>query len=150
MGIVKPHMRKMALLVLIPIGLIYNGIFAEEYLFGKMYGSAPRLLTPVVEYIKNNPEIQYVTVYNDNGGAEIQAIGKYRKRLYTDPAFDINDKIKTLNTYKEYYLEINIPRIDPNSIYRKYFNSCGVIYQKTDQKISATVYDCRNASDLSI
>ena len=150
MGIVKPHMRKMALLILIPIGLVYNGIFAEEYLFGKMYGSAPRLLSPVVEYIKNNPEIQYVTVYNDNGGAEIQAIGKYRKRLYTDPAFDINDKIKTLNTYKEYYLEINIPRIDPNSIYRKYFNSCGVIYQKTDQKISATVYDCRNASDLSI
>ncbi|MDQ5968943.1 MAG: 2 protein [Patescibacteria group bacterium] len=149
MGIVKPHLRKRALLILIPIGLVYNGIFAEEYLFGKMYGSAPRLLTPVVEYIKNNPEIQYVTVYNDNGGAEIQAIGKYRKRLYTDPAFDINDKIKTLNTYKEYYLEINIPRIDPNSIYRKYLDSCNTVYNQTDRYVSAKVYDCRGVKDIT-
>ncbi|MDQ5948883.1 MAG: 2 protein, partial [Patescibacteria group bacterium] len=29
MGIVKPHLRKRALLILIPIGLVYNGIFAE-------------------------------------------------------------------------------------------------------------------------
>lgn len=150
LGLIKPHLRKMALLILIPIGLVYNGVFAEEYLFGKVYGSAPRLLAPVVEYIKNNPDIKMVTVYNDNGGAEVQTTGKYRKRLYTDPSFDVNDKIKTLNTYKEHYLEINVPRIDPNSVYRKYLDSCKIIYNKTDKDISAVVYDCRDVKNISI
>lgn len=148
LGLVKPHLRKMALLILIPICLVYNGVFAEEYLFGKIYGSAPRLLAPVAEYIKNNPDIKFVTVYNDNGGAEIQATGKYRKRLYTDPAFNVDDKLATLNKYKEHYLEINIPRIDPNSVYRKYLDFCKIIYNKVDKDISAIVYDCRGIQDI--
>ncbi len=122
-GYFKPHLKKMVILILIPVGLIYNGVFAEEYLFGRIYGSAPKLLNSAVEFIKNDPDIKKVTVYNDNGGNEIKGIGKYRKRLYTDPAFDINEKIATLNTYKEHYLEINVPRIDPDSVYRKYLDS---------------------------
>ncbi len=144
----KPHLRRMALLLLIPLGLVYNGLFAEEYLFGGLYGSAPKLLSGAVGFIKNDPDIKYVTVYNDNGGYEIQQIGKYRKRLYTDPAFDINEKIATLNQYKEIYLEINIPRIDPNSVYRKYLDSCKIIYNQTDHYISAKVYDCSHAPDV--
>lgn len=144
----KSQWRKMAVLILILIGLIYNLTFTEEYLFGNLYGSAPKLLSNVVEYIKNNPDIKIVTVYNDNGGNEIQQIGKYRKRLYTDPAFDVNEKIKTLNAYKEHYLEINIPRIDPNSVYRRYLDSCKIIYNQTDHDISAVVYDCRVVPDV--
>lgn len=146
--IIKPRFKKMILITIIPIGLVYNFVFAEEYLFGEIYGSAPRLLTNVVEFIKNDPDIKYVTVYNDNGGAEIQAIGKYRKRLYTDPKFDVNEKIATLNKYKEYYLEIDIPRIDPNSVYRRYLDSCNLVYNQKDKEISAKVYDCRNAPDI--
>jgi hypothetical protein len=91
-----------------------------------------------------------VTVYNDNGGNEIQEIGKYRKRLYTDPKFDVNEKVATLNQYKEHYLEINVPRIDPNSVYRKYLDSCKIIYSNTDKSISAIVYDCTKAPDIKI
>ncbi len=146
----KTNLRKMVVLVLIPIGLIYNLVFIEEYLFGYLYGSAPRLLTNAVQFIENNPDIKMVTVYNDNGGNEIRSIGKYRKRLYTDPAFDISEKIATLNTYKEHYLEINVPRIDPNSVYRKYLDSCEVVYKETDKSISATVYDCKKVPDIKI
>ncbi len=146
----KTNLRKMVVLVLIPIGLIYNLVFIEEYLFGYLYGSAPRLLTNAVQFIENNPDIKMVTVYNDNGGNEIRSIGKYRKRLYTDPAFDINEKIATLNTYKEHYLEINVPRIDPNSIYRKYLDSCETVYKEIDKNISATVYDCKKVPDIKI
>lgn len=144
----KSHLRAKMLLVLIPLSLVYNLVFIEEYMFGNIYGSASGILPAVTEFIKNDPSIQYVTVYNDNGGNEIQEIGKYRKRLYTDPAFDINEKITTLNTYKEHYLEINVPRIDPASVYRRYLDSCKVVYQEIDRSVSATVYDCRGIADV--
>lgn len=139
---------KKAILVVMVVGMVYNSVFIEEYLFGKINGSAPKLLKEVVLYIENNPDIEKVTVYNDNGGAEIQKIGKYRKRLYTDPAFDLEEKLATLNQYKEHYLEIDVPRIDPNSVYREYLDSCEVVYNKSHRYISAKVYDCRNIDNL--
>lgn len=144
----KIHLKNLLIIFLIPLGIVYNLVFTAEYLFGFQNGSAPNLLEDVTEYIKNNPEIEMVTVYNDNGGNEIKALGKYRKRLYTDPAFDINEKIATLNQYKEHYLEINVPRIDPNSVYRRYLDSCDIIYDKEDKYISAKVYDCRGVSNV--
>lgn len=146
----RPDYKKLILVFLIPLGLVYNLVFIEEYLVGYWNGSASKLLTQSVEYIKNNPDIKMVTVYNDNGGNEIQEIGKYRKRLYVDPKFDINEKVKTLNMYKEHYFVLDVPRIDPKSIYQKYFDSCDVVYKKTDRSMSATVYDCRNVSDIKL
>ncbi len=146
---IKSQYKKLAILFLLPIALSYNLIFTSEYLLGIWNGSASKLIAHVTEYIKNNPEITKVTVYNDNGGNEIMATGKYRKRLYVDPKFDIDEKIATLNKYKEHYLIINIPRIDPTSVYQRYFDSCKIAYQEIDKKISATIYDCRNASNLS-
>lgn len=146
----KPDYKKMILMFLIPIGFSYNLLFIEEYLVGYFNGHAPKLLEESVEYIKNNPDIKMVTVYNDNGGNEIKEIGKYRKRLYVDPKFDINEKIKTLNQYKEHYFVLDVPRIDPTSIYAKYFDSCRVDYMKKDKYITSTIYDCRGVSDIKI
>jgi hypothetical protein len=140
----------LAMYFLLPLGIIYNLTFTEEYLFGKINGHAPELLKQAVEFIKENKDIKFVTTYNDNGGNEIKEIGKYRKRLYVDPKFDIKDKVTTLNTYKEHYFVLDVPRIDPSSIYQKYFNSCEIIYKKIDQKMSATIFDCRKAPDLKI
>lgn len=147
---VKKELKPEFFALILVIGLVYNFSFAEEYLLGKINGFAPTLVYNAAEFIKNNPNIKYVTVYNDNGGAEIQATGKYRKRLYTNPTFDISEKIATLNKYKEHYLEINIPRIDSVSVYRKYLDSCAIIYKQTDRSISATVYDCKNAPDIKL
>ncbi len=144
----KSGARNIVIIVIFLFGLAYNITFIEEYLFGKINGSAPKVLYGAVEFIKNNPDIKFVTVYNDNGGYDIKNIGKYRKRLYTDPKFGVDDKIATLNQYKEHYLEVNVPRIDPNSFYRRYLDSCKIIYDKVDKKISAIVYDCRKAPDV--
>ncbi len=146
----KPKYRNLIIILVLPIGFIYNGIFIEEYLFGFWNGHAGRLLAPAVEYIKNNPNIKMVTVYNDNGGNEIQQIGKYRKRLYIDPKFDIVAKVENLNRYKEHYFVLDIPRIDPGTLYQKYFDSCEVMYEKKDKKISAIIYDCTKAPDIKI
>ena len=144
----QPHFRRIIFISIFSIGLLYNFVFTEEYLLGKINGSAPKVLAGAVEFIKNDSNIKLVTVYNDNGGYEIQALGKYRKRLYTDPKFDAEVKMATLNKYKEFYLEVNIPRIDPQSFYRRYLDSCAVIYEKTDKSISAKVYDCTKAPDV--
>ncbi|KND46804.1 MAG: hypothetical protein AB201_03395 [Parcubacteria bacterium C7867-006] len=146
----KPQNKKRFILFLIPLGIVYNGMFIEEYLFGFYNGSAPRLIASSMEYIKNNPDIKMVTTYNDNAGFELQWIGKYRKRLYIDPKFDLNDKVANLNKYKEHYFVLDIPRIDPISPYQKYFDSCKIVYEKIDRSISAKVYDCRRAPDLKV
>jgi hypothetical protein len=147
---IKPQYKKFALFFLIPIGIAYNGVFIEEYLFGYWNGYAPGLLKDAVQFIKDDPDIKMVTVYNDNGGNEIQEIGKYRKRLYIDPKFDINQKVATLNQYKEHYFVLDVPRIDPTSVYQEYFDSCKMIYDEVDKSMSAKIYDCRNAPDIKI
>lgn len=147
---IKTDYKKLILVFLLPMGFVYNFVFITEYLTGYWNGYAPGLLNDAVEYIKNDPKIKMVTTYNDNGGNEIQQIGKYRKRLYVDPKFDINEKVATLNQYKEHYFVLDVPRLDPTSAYVKYFNSCEVIYDKKDKYMSAIIYDCRNAPDLKI
>lgn len=146
----KKNLKTLAFVFILPICFMYNFIFIEEYLFGFWNGYAPGLLNGAVQYIKNNPDIKMVTTYNDNGGNELQEIGKYRKRLYIDPKFDINEKVASLNKYKEHYFVLNVPRIDPNTIYQKYFDTCVVIYNKKDRSMSAIVYDCTKAPDIKI
>jgi hypothetical protein len=148
--IFKPKHRKLALIFMVIVGFFYNLLFIEEYLFGFFNGSASKLVLHTTEFIKNNPDIKMVTVYNDNGGYNIQAINKYRRRLYIDPKFDLNVKIDTLNRYKEHYMVVDAPHIDSNSPYQKYFNSCKVIYDERDKYISSKIYDCTNAPDFKI
>ncbi len=145
-----PRVKKLALIVFVMVGIAYNGVFIEEYLVGFWNGYAPTLLTNAVEFIRTNPDIQKVTVYNDNGGNEVQATGKYHRRLYVDPMFDIVGKVITLNTDKMHYLMLDVPRLDPHSVYQRYFDSCIVVYREVDKKMSATVFDCRNALDVKI
>ncbi len=141
----KPQMRTVAFLVLIPLGLVYNGVFAEEYLSGKINGFTPGLVTNAVRFIAESPDIKKVVVYNDNGGNEVKEVGKYEKRLYTSPQFPVAEKVKTINAFAGHYLVIDVPKIDPNSVFAAYFAGCKVVYQNTERAMSATVYDCRNA-----
>jgi hypothetical protein len=82
-----------------------------------------------------------VLVYNDNGGAEIQAIGKYQGRLYIAPLFGTDKNIKGADAH---YFELDVPH-PPRGAYEEYFSACTIIYKKTDQKMTATVYDCRRS-----
>ena len=146
----KSDYKKLILVLIIPIAFTYNFVFIEEYLIGHWNGHAPKLLYDAILYIKNNPEIKMVTAYNDNGGNEIQQIGKYRKRLYIDPKFDDALKVDNLNKYKEHYFVLSIPKLQKDTVYEKYFNSCKIIYEETDKKMSATIYDCGEAPFLEI
>ncbi len=140
---VKVNLKTTVLLGILILGLVYNGVFIEEYLFGGINGNAAKLVVNATAFIKADQDIKMVTVYNDNGGYNVIQTGKYRKRLYIDPKFDVTEKLKTLNKYREHYLVVDIPHIDPNSVYAQYFNSCQVAYREQDKYISSTIYDCR-------
>jgi len=147
---IKPHMKNGLVVLILPIIFVYNLVFIEEYLFGNIYGSAPQLILPAAEFIKNNPDIKKVTVYNDNGGNEIQLTGKYERRLYIDPKFEVNiqEKIDYLNTHKEHYFVLDIPRFASSTLYQRYFDTCTVVYDKIDNYISARIYDCRGVPNI--
>ncbi len=135
----KPEMRKHLLAFFIPLALMYNFAFIEEYHFGIINGSAPKLLAGAVDFMKNNGDITQVVTYNDNGGDDIRRLGKYERRLYVDPKFNTDAKVMTFNNH---FFQLDVPR-PPDGPYWHSFDTCRVIYKATDQKMSATIYDCR-------
>lgn len=136
---IKPAHKKHLFAFFIPVALMYNLVFIEEYHFGVINGSAPKLLSGAIEFIKNDPDITQVLTYNDTGGFPLQQVGKYQGRLYI---FGTDTKIKNATGY---YFELDAPR-PPLGAYKEYLDTCKVLYRETDRKITATVYDCRTAS----
>ncbi|MBI2062824.1 MAG: glycosyltransferase family 39 protein [Candidatus Yanofskybacteria bacterium] len=139
--------RKQFWIVIIILGLLYNGIFVEEYLFGKINGSPAVVLKNAVEFIKNNPDIKRVITYNNIGYRELLKIGKYERRLYAAPKFE-SSYTDILKNFKNHYLIIEIPRLHSDSPYVKYFSSCKTVYEEFSGKIPARIYDCRNAVNM--
>jgi 4-amino-4-deoxy-L-arabinose transferase-like glycosyltransferase len=143
----KRNLKKSLLVAILIIAFTYNFVFIEEYLFGRINGSAWKLVYEATAFIKNNQNIKKVVVYNDNGGWEIRETGKYERRMYAAPQFE--DSYETfLSNFKGHVLYIDIPRVDPESFYKRYFDSCKIVYKEVDGRISSTIYDCRKALDF--
>jgi hypothetical protein len=147
MVFLNKNIKKSAWMIILIIGMLYNFIFVEEYLFGSINGNSKYLLNNALNFIEGNTKIQKVITYNDLGRYELEQMGKYRRRLYADPKFEIDYK-SILNKYKEYYLVIDIPHIYIDSMYVKYLNSCDVVYNDFDRSITAKIYDCRGAINI--
>ena len=142
---IKNNFKKQALIGVLILGIIYNAVFIEEYLFGKINGNAKTLVINSVSFIARDESIKKIAVYNDNGGYNVRQTNKYEKRIYAAPQFESTYK-EFFKNFKGHILFIDIPKIGANSMYAKYFSSCKIIYRKTDKKIEATIYDCQNSS----
>ncbi len=147
LAFMKTNLRKGLWIIILILGFLYNGVFVEEYLFGKINGSPVVLLKNAVDFIKNDPSIKKVITYNNIGYPELLKIGKYERRLYAAPKFEPS-YIDILKNFKGHYLIINIPRLHSDSPYEKYFLSCKTIYEEFSGKISARIYDCKNAINM--
>lgn len=145
-----PRARGTLLAIVLAIGIAYNATFIQEYLWGGINGSSATLARNIASYVASNPDVTSVTVYNDNGAYEIMQTGTYERRLYVDPKFDIGEKIEYLNSHKEFYSVIDIPRLDPHTVYARYFAGCTPIFRDRSGVIDATLYDCRLAPDASL
>ena len=132
---------KEILFLVLVLGIFYNVIFTEEYLFGKINGSSYGLFEEVKQFIVNDKNIKKIMVYNDIGGYEIQKLGKYERRIYAAPQFESVYK-PIFIPYDGHVLFIDIPRVNPNSLYANFFAVCSEIYKKNDKYITAKILDC--------
>jgi hypothetical protein len=135
--------KKKALFSILILGFLYNGVFVEEYLFGKINGSPYSLFDQTKTFIIENKDIKNVIVYNDIGGFEIQQIGKYERRLYANPQFESTYK-SVFDGFNGHILYIDIPKIGENNFYSNYFKSCKNVFTKRDRYITASVLECNN------
>lgn len=141
-GLGVKNVKRQILFGILILGILYNGVFIEEYLFGKINGNAKNLVFNSVSFIAGDKTIKKVAVYNDNGGFEVRKIGKYERRIYATPQFE-DVYIKFFENFSGHVLFIDIPQIDKYSMYADYFNSCQKIYEKKDKYITAKILDCR-------
>jgi len=145
-GLLKKEWRMGICIGLIIIGLSYNLVFAEEFLFGKINGSAPKVLRETVSFIDNSPQIKNVLTYNDTGNYELSKIHKYAGRIYATPQSEDGYRKKFTEHIANnggYFLVVNIPRLSPKSFYGKFFSKCKTEFESSDRKIEAKVYSCK-------
>ncbi len=138
---IKEAKRK-AIFCLLVLGILYNGVFVEEYLWGKINGSPYHLFDGVKTYLSEHKDIKNVVVYNDIGGYEVQQMGKYARRLYATPQFEESYK-QYFQNFSGHILYIDIPKIEAQSFYAKYFSFCQTIYSARDREISAKIFYCK-------
>lgn len=136
---------KRSLFAVLVFGFLYNAMFAEEYLFGRINGSAQKLVSDAVLYIKNHPTIKTVAVYNDNGGYAVMQSGKYARRIYATPQFEPAYK-EFFSKFSGHILYVNIPRVGEDTVYQKYFNSCSTKYEVRDKYITSKIFYCPNTN----
>ncbi len=140
-SLLKLNIKKYLFSVILLLGVFYNGVFIQEYISGTINGSAPKLVKNATEFIKNNPEIKKVLVYNDNGGWDIRETGKYERRIYSVPEFESSYK-KVFDNYNGYVFYLDIPRVKQGSLYDVYFNSCEMVYFKNDKYLNSKIIKC--------
>ncbi|MBU6430875.1 MAG: glycosyltransferase family 39 protein [Patescibacteria group bacterium] len=145
-GLVKKEWKMGISVILIILGTSYNLVFAEEFLFGKINGSAPKVLREAVSFIGNSPQIKNILTYNDIGSYELSKIKKYAGRIYATPEFEDGYRKK----FEEHianggnFLVVDIPHINPKSFYGEFFAKCKTEFEARDKKIEAKVYSCKD------
>ena len=120
-------------------------------MFGKINGSAPKVLREAVSFIGSSPQIKNVLTYNDIGNNELSKIRKYAGRIYATPQSEDGYRKKFaehIAVNGGYFLVVDIPHINPESFYGEFFAKCKVEFEARNKKIEAKVYDCKNSEDF--
>ncbi|NQV88250.1 MAG: glycosyltransferase family 39 protein [Parcubacteria group bacterium] len=144
-GCVKRNWLPEVAIILIMIGFMYNAVFAEELFFGKINGSTAKVLNEAVSFIYESNDIKKILTYNDIGAYELSRVGKYAGRFYAAPQFEDGHRKKFTEYVRNnggYFLVVDIPHINPESFYGKFFSRCPSVFNVKDSKIEATIYDC--------
>jgi hypothetical protein len=139
----SPNTLRRGLFIILVLGIIYNGVFIEEFELGKINGSTRMLVRDLGAYIKSHDEVKDVLVYNDNGGFDIYRMGKYERRIYAVPDF-ASTYIPIFEKFKGHIMLVDIPRFNPQSIYGMYFATCDIVYEKESGYIGAAILSCGN------
>src|SRR3989344_2013553 len=145
-AIVKREWRSAACLIILMIGVMYNTVFIEEMLFGKINGSAPEVLAQTINFINKSPDITQVITYNDSGAYELSKAGKYAGRFYAVPAYEESHR-KLFSGFDGNYMIIDIPHLYETGFYGEFFKKCTRIFETRSGQIGGYVFKCPRVSD---
>jgi 4-amino-4-deoxy-L-arabinose transferase-like glycosyltransferase len=147
-GIFKRQWRQLSMVGLIIVSVIYNVVFIEELMFGRINGSAPLVLEATTQFIQSHPEITKVITYNDIGAGLLDQMGKYAGRIYATP--EAEERYQTI--FKDHqaigghFLVVGIPPLSSESFYGKFFSKCDSLFGTTSGKVRGDVYICPHES----
>jgi hypothetical protein len=147
LAVFKKEWRQTACVMLIAIGFIYNAVFVEEMLLGKINGSAPVVLASALDFIKSAPQITQVITYNDSGAYELNVMGKYANRFYAAPQYeDVHRKL--FSEFTGEYLIIDMPHLYQSGFYGEFFSKCHAIYSTSSGKVNGYVVSCPKSDNV--
>lgn len=140
---------RMYLVALILVGCAYMGVFSQEFLFGRINGSAPALVRESLAFIAASPSIQSVVTHGDTGAYELIGMGKYGGRFYAVPGYEEGHK-ERFKEHNGYYLVVNVPLLNPDGFYAKYFAMCESVFHAVSGRMESDVYDCAKRDPYAI
>jgi hypothetical protein len=141
MLIIFKKQKELFLAVFIIVGLGYNILFSNEYLFGSLYGSVDKVAKETIEYVNLSDSVEHVITYNDIGAYYLRLSGKYYSRFYTAPKRDYTPKIES---YRGQYLIVDFPSIDKGGRYWPLIERCPLLKKFQDKKVESYIFDCSN------
>lgn len=143
-----PRARHAFLVALIVVGIAFNAIFVEEFLFGRINGSAPDALRASLAYIAEN-DVKAVISHGETGAYELRGMGKFAGRFYAVPGYEEGHRaLFAKHTGK--YLVVNVPLLNSGSFYGKFFATCELEFATSSGVIKAYVYDCAKRDPYAI
>ncbi len=143
-----PQARGVLLVALIVLGVAFNGIFVEEYIWGRINGSAPDALRTSLAYIAGS-DVKGIITHADTGAYELSWMGKYAGRFYAVPGYEEGHKALFAKFTGE-YLVVDVPHLNENGFYSKFFSTCTVKFATSSGVIAAHVYYCPDSDPYSI
>ncbi|OGG51109.1 hypothetical protein A2763_02090 [Candidatus Kaiserbacteria bacterium RIFCSPHIGHO2_01_FULL_54_36] len=143
----KREWRQFSATALLAVSLLYAGVFAEEYFFGRLNGSAPVVFREALTYIDTS-DITSVITHNDIGAFELWQRGKYASRFYAAPQYEEAHR-GIFAEHSGHYLVVGIPRWSDGSFYRKFFATCDIEFVTSSGVIAAHVYYCPDSDPLA-
>lgn len=136
-----PKFKYIFLTSFLVFGFGYNLLFINEYLFGSIFGSVPKVARETVNFVIENKSIKEVVTYNDIGAYELKLNNKYLSRFYTAESRDYTQKIKD---YRGNYMIVDFPSINKNGRYWPLLKDCSILKEFKDKNIQSYVFDCQN------
>lgn len=129
------------LVVLVLVGVAYTAVFTEEFVLGEINGSASKVLSRSIAFIADDTSIKSVFTHADAGAYELIGISKYAGRFYAVPEYAEGHRAR-FKAHNGYYLVVNVPLLDPDGFYARYFATCTSVFHTSSGRIQSDVYNC--------
>ncbi len=118
---------------------VHNGFVTFEYLTGGYYGNTTKVATTILSALPDGTK--EVRTYNDIAAYELYERGVYAGRFYPHEAFfEANEK--RLKAYIGLYMIVDMPHLNPDQLFGRFFSACSVVATTSDKYIEGKLVFC--------